>query len=345
MVTACDGLPSAGQWQEISPAVFHSPSNVETLSVVVNQSDQSVFAAAGNKTNGGNSGTGVYKSTDCGRTWKLVSTGTNADKLMTGDPWAMLIDPLNPRTMYVNNGYGQDATIYKSTNGGVDWSELLPMTTQTTAPFVEDIALEPANPQHLAVTFHENCRAPYNAMCLSQSTDGGATWHMFNGPSQLGGWQEAATLTILGATSYLYMAEGAWYTSDGGTTWSEVIKQHFGGGYSGSTNIAPDGTVYLAGTNPLFSSRSNPLGSSWTNVGNSPNLSSVKDDGVSLFGSYSWDTSGQPFYTAKLSNPTAWTHMQTPQIGRGSDEMAYDATHHIMYSANWAAGLWRLVTR
>ena len=39
-----------------------------------------------------------------------MSTGTNADKLMTGDPWAMLIDPLNPRTMYVNNGYGQDAT-------------------------------------------------------------------------------------------------------------------------------------------------------------------------------------------------------------------------------------------
>jgi len=30
---------------------------------------QTVYAAAGNKTNGGNAGTGVYKSIDCGATF------------------------------------------------------------------------------------------------------------------------------------------------------------------------------------------------------------------------------------------------------------------------------------
>jgi hypothetical protein len=30
---------------------------------------------------------------------------------------------------------------------------------------------------------------------------------------------------------------------------------------------------------------------------------------------------------------------------RGSNEMAYDSLNHIVYSANWGSGLWRLVTR
>jgi hypothetical protein len=87
VVEPCPNLPAPGSWENISPPAFSSPANMETLSVVVDPSDQSVYAAAGNKTNGGNGGTGVYRSKDCGATFELVSTGMNGDKLATGDPW------------------------------------------------------------------------------------------------------------------------------------------------------------------------------------------------------------------------------------------------------------------
>jgi hypothetical protein len=64
-----------GVWQDISPAAFYMPANLETLAVAVNPKDETVFAVAGNVTNGSSGpagttcpsmGTGIYKSGDCG---------------------------------------------------------------------------------------------------------------------------------------------------------------------------------------------------------------------------------------------------------------------------------------
>jgi hypothetical protein len=343
MVKACDGLPAAGQWENITPPPFKNPTNMETLAVVVNQLDQTVYAAAGNKTNGGNSGTAVWKSTDCGATFTSVTTGMNKDKLLSGDPWAMMIDPSNPNTLYINNGYGNDPTIYKSTNAGVDFTALSPHPTWKTGSFVQAIAMEPGNPQHLAVTFHSTCEAPYNGLCLSRSNDGGATWQVFNGPTQLTGWQEAATISVLGPTSYIYAAtSGGWYTPDEGKTWTKAISDTFYASYAGSTDLAPDGTMYLGGANNVYHSTSNPVGQTWTKIDGSPRTTVVLDDGISLYASASWADSN-PEYTAKLNAPATWTQMK--HTGRGANQLAYDKSHHIVYAANWGNGLWRLVTR
>ncbi len=342
VVRACANLPAAGQWENITPLPFKTPSNMETLSVVVSPLDQRVYAAAGNKTNGGNAGTGVYKSTDCGATFTFVSTGMNKDKIMSGDPWAMMIDPTHPDTLYTNNGYGSDPTIYKSTNAGVDWTGLSPHPMWKLTSHVQAIAMEPGNPQHLAVTFHTTCESPYNGLCLSRSNDGGTTWQVFNGPSQLTGWQEAATISVLGPTSYLYAANGAWYTADEGQTWAKVATDGFSSSYAGSTDLAPDGTMYLAGANSIYKSVSNPIGKTWTKIDGSPRTTVIVDDGISLFASMSW-TDANPVYTAKVSGATTWTQMK--HTGRGANQLAYDSGHHIVYAANWANGLWRLVTR
>jgi hypothetical protein len=108
-VPACPsgaGSQDIGVWEEVSPPAFHNPSNMETSGVAVNPLDESVFAAAGNITNGGTPpiSTGIYKSTDCGATWSLVSTGTHGADLKTGAAWVLLIDPAVPSTMYVDNG-------------------------------------------------------------------------------------------------------------------------------------------------------------------------------------------------------------------------------------------------
>ena len=52
VVRPCDDLPAPGAWHNISPAALSMPANMETLAVVVNPIDQTVYAAAGNKTNG-----------------------------------------------------------------------------------------------------------------------------------------------------------------------------------------------------------------------------------------------------------------------------------------------------
>src|SRR5271154_2067172 len=71
-----------GTWHDVSPAAFYMPANLETLAVAVNPKDGTVFAAAGNVTNGSSCpagvqcpsiGTGIYKSSDCGATWSLWS--------------------------------------------------------------------------------------------------------------------------------------------------------------------------------------------------------------------------------------------------------------------------------
>lgn len=346
-VTACpEAVKNVGVWENISPPEFVNPSNMETLAVVVNPVDQAVYAAAGNKTNGGDIGTGVYKSVDCGATWKLVSTGAGSDKIKSGDPWAIMLDATNPdTTLYINNGYGNDPTIYRSTNGGVDFTALSPHPKWGVRSFVQAIAMEKANPKHIAVSFHQDCEAPNTALCLSSSTDSGETWTPFNGPPELTGWQEAATLTILGPTSYLFGAAGGWYTPDSGKTWTKVLKEGFYASYAGSSNVAPDGAVFWAGSDSVYRSTSNPLGAEWASLGNSGRRSVVIDDGVNLFASWAWDTFGKPFYTAKLSDPTVWTQMESPTISRGPNQFAHDPTHHIIYSANWGAGLWRLVSR
>jgi hypothetical protein len=337
-----------GVWQNVEPAVFHSPSNMQTIAVVVNPQNSYVYAAASNKTNGGNGSTGIYRSTDCGSSWILWSTGTGASNLATGELWAMLIDPVSPQNMYVANGYGDNNTLFKSSDGGVDW---VPLNVDPNhileMQFVQAIALEPNNPNHLAVTFHINGRAPYNSNVLSTSTDGGATWKLFNGPSQVGGWREAATLTILGPASYVYGSDGGVYvTSNEGGSWSTAIGSGMFGRYAGSTELTPDGTtLYISTGAGIHYSRANggtPLGASWTLIPNTQgNITNFIDDGVTVYG---FHVNG-PCYTANLNTPTVWTQMQNTGITNGSNMMAYDPANHIIYSANFGNGLMALKTR
>jgi hypothetical protein len=382
---ACGALSTViGQWQNVAPSQFTSPVNMETYVVAVNPEDETVFAAAGNVTNGGacpsgmscpSHGTGVYKSSDCGSTWAKVSTGTKSANFNNGGLWALVIDPVIPQTMYVANGYGSDPTIYRSMDGGVNWVELSPdsahvVGNQSSVPSVQDVAIDPYNHLHLAVSFHENCSAPYNPLCLSQTTDGGNTWKEFNGPSSIPGWtitgwMEGSSLSILGATAYIFTSPaGTWYTGNGGTTWKQIIAQGFTGNYPGSTHIASDGTLYIGATNnnsPINIAYSRPdmdasppfalaVGTPAVSaLANAPPSTVIIDDGINLYAANTGGTPTQPFWTAPLSNPTAWKqmpdHICGPLICRGANQMAYDSVHHIVYSANWGAGLWRLAAR
>jgi hypothetical protein len=346
IVAACDALGSVGVWEHVEPAAFHSPDNMQTIVVVVNQQDQSLLAAASNKTNGGDGSTGIHKSTDCGATWQEWNTGSGKDALATGQLWAMLMDPVNPQNVYVANGYGSNPALFRSTNGGVDF---VPLQTDPSnqVGFVQAIALEPANPSHVAVTYHEDCPSPHNSNCLSSSTDAGETWELFNGPSDVGGWREAASLTVLGPESYLYGCDGGvYFTSNGGSSWTKVLDGIFGR-YAGSTDLAPDRSLYLGNGAGIWvstdSGAAGPLGKSWSLLAGSPNpVTNLIDDGIRIFGA---TINGPPFFAADLDAPGNWTHLDSPGVTSGSNQMAYDVTHHVLYSANFGNGLMRMVTQ
>jgi hypothetical protein len=77
----------------------------------------------------------------------------------------------------------------------------------------------------------------------------------------------------------------------------------------------------------------------------------VIGDGERLFaivGFYA--PSGSDFvWTAPYTDPTRWTLLATPglpsPLAAGSNGASYDTDHHVLYTANQGAGLWRTVTR
>ncbi|HEV8248246.1 MAG TPA: hypothetical protein VGP93_20865, partial [Polyangiaceae bacterium] len=368
VIANCDGLGAVGVWENVSPPEFSNPSNLETWAVAVNPLDGAVFASAGNITSGcGGSGqppcvaTGVFKSTDCGASWAKISTGRGASSLETGDPWALKIDPVNPDNMFIDNGYGSPPTLFKSTNGGVDWDPLSPDASNVLGGnnnFVQAVAMDPADPEHLVVTFHENCSAPFNPNCLSETTDGGTSWREFSGPDELTGWAEASNVSILGTTDFLLGTPAGWggfFSSDSGATWTKVMTGPLYGSYGSSARIAPDGTAYIgmANTGVFFSQAGSdkPLGAEWTLLpGPQRQASVVMEDGVNLYVAWGWDANAKPFYSTPLeglttANPPVWTNMNSDVHG-GPNMMEYDPNHHVLYAACPAQGdgVMRVVT-
>jgi hypothetical protein len=238
----------------------------------------------------------------------------------------------------------------------VDWEELHPDVQKVTnSSFVQKFAMDPGDPQHLVLTFHENCNGPLAPMCFSETKDGGATWREFLGPDD--GWHEGATIVMLGGASWLFEdTNAAWLTTDAGSTWDKVLTAYKGfsqGPFYGG-HIAPDGTLYIGVANTgIATSHADPsatppavLGKTWTLIPNSPQATGILDDGVRLFATWIWDTGGQPMHSAPLSNPSDWSTIQTPVGGmkRGGN-LVYDAGHSILYSGNGTSGLWRTRTR
>jgi photosystem II stability/assembly factor-like uncharacterized protein len=337
VVGKCDGLGAVDQWEEISPSAFHTPNNMETTCVGVNPLDQSVYAAAGNKTNGGNAGTGVYRSSDCGATWTKISVTPN---LETGDCFGFLVDPVEPKNMYYDNGYGNNPTVYKSSDGGVNWTPLATDASHVLQyNFVDKLAMDPTAHEHVVVTYHENCKDPLGPQCLSETTDGGATWRQLKGPDK--GFAEGNRIAMMGSKNWVYTSNnGGWFTGDGGATWTRVIDG------APADMFVGDGVAYMAVySSGIYMSNAAAmlLGATWTLIKNSPAGANVATDGMRIFTSV--DQTAQPFQFASAMNPTAWTHMQSPNIGRRTNQFAYDADHHILYSASIGAGLFRVVTR
>jgi hypothetical protein len=338
VVSPCpSGGTAVGQWENISPSQV--PSDGWYVTVAVDPHDPATVYTGVGTANAGKS-YGVYKSTNCGATWVKIDTGRNSAEMDTGYQWQIQVDPSTPTTLWASNGYGQPPCLFKSTNGGVDWDPAWGTSVSSSLQynFGQGFDLDPTDSQHIVVTFHENCQGALAPMCMGESTDGGATWRLFKGPTS--GWVEAGQVTVFGPTTFIYAApfDGLYYTSNSGATWKTVANDALGVAFTSST-----GQMFL-GSEQHGTLTSMDHGLTWNSIPNSPLATTFAEDNQSIYSGYQNNTSGQPFYKTSKTAPTKWSTMTSPQIGGGPSFMAYDPDHHILYSNNWANGLWRVVT-
>jgi photosystem II stability/assembly factor-like uncharacterized protein len=145
-----------------------------------------VFAAVPGALWSDSSDRGLYKSTDGGKTWKLVLKGGNLSTGCTD----VAIDPANAQTMfacmwdfrrkgweYRSGGDGPDkpsaSGLFRSDDGGESWKEITPEANKgfPKKPYGRlAIAVAPSNPKRVY------CMVESPASALFVSDDGGATW-------------------------------------------------------------------------------------------------------------------------------------------------------------------------
>lgn len=131
----------------------------------------------------GSASGGLFKSTDGGLTWKAKT-----DHLPTLAIGHMAFDPVNPDIIYIGTGEGSsnwDAVhgdgIYKSTDGGESWTNVMEGVINEIDLAVNSIAIHPDDPNLIfaATTYGDGTGA------LMRSTDGGGEWKaVLNGPAR-----------------------------------------------------------------------------------------------------------------------------------------------------------------
>lgn len=139
-----------------------------------------IYVGGGEVTVRGNvsAGSGVWKTTDAGRTWQ--SMGLKNSRHIP----RMRVHPENPDIVYAGVlgdlfKDSPDRGLYRSKDGGKTWSKVLYINESVG---VVDIAMDPTNPRILFASTWRVRRTPYDLSSggpgsgLWKSTDGGDTW-------------------------------------------------------------------------------------------------------------------------------------------------------------------------
>lgn len=290
---------------------------------------------------------GIWKSTDSGLHWSKVNIGSNGPNLDTGRNWTLAVDPTDANVVYTVAGFGSGQGIWKSTNGGIDWSQTLPSGVQSaTTADIYSIAIDPSNRLHLLVGSHSGWNFGPDAGVL-ESLDGGQSWVQH--PPR-GGWGAGHYVFFIDSTTWLLCTQGAgiWRTDNSGASWTQVSTANMQHG-ADQLYRTSNGVLYLGATGKVLRSTDN--GVTWSDAGaphNQDGYNAIIGDGTYLYaqtantGASSVGT--QPYYYTLETDGTTWKPYNTQTFSDGPMAMAVDRANGLLFSSNWRAGVWRLPT-
>lgn len=175
-------------------------------------------------------GEGIYKTTDGGKNWTKMGL-EKSDRIAS-----IQINPKNPNEIYVAVlgalwGPSNDRGIYKSSDGGKTWNNILFVNNTTGC---SELVMDPSNPSILYAAFWEFRRTAYSFnsgginSALYKSLDGGATWKKLENGLPQGEKGRIAVSLAPSNPSIVYAVieakkkeeKGLYRSEDGGNTWS-----------------------------------------------------------------------------------------------------------------------------
>jgi len=239
------GTASGGVWKSTSGGIDWTPifDDQATLSigaVTINQANPSeiwVGTGEGNPRNSQNSGGGIYKSIDAGKTWQLM--GLEGTKVIH----RVLIHPTNSDIVYVGAqgsawGKSSDRGVYKTTDGGQNWEKILYKGDEVG---VADMVIDPTNPNKIIVALWEFGRKPWffnsggEGSGIYITHNGGKKWKRVTSKEGLPeGILGRIGLAIAPSKPNVIYAlveakKNALYkTTDGGVKWTKVADKNIG---------------------------------------------------------------------------------------------------------------------
>lgn len=177
-------------------------------------------------------GDGIYKSTDAGETWQHLPNSPD------GVVSKVVVHPTNPDIVWIatmGNPYVRDNQrgIYKTTDGGQSWQQVLFVSDQAGA---SDLVQSPANPMVLYASFWDRLRNNHESIVYGpharvyKSSDGGNTWNQLGGglPAGVMGRTGLAVSQTNANKVYAIFIDslstpgGLYKTTDGGANWTAM---------------------------------------------------------------------------------------------------------------------------